>query len=71
MICIKSANLHLIEGQESITEYFFNTMEYPHIFCIICGTHTHYKSRSSSGKFCINIACIDGFNYYYLTNKNN
>ena len=69
MICIPSANLYLIEGQESMTEYFFNTMEYPHIFCIICGTHTHHKSRSSPGKYCINIACIDGFKSEYLANK--
>ena len=69
MICIPSDNLYLIEGQESMTEYFFNTMEYPHFFCIICGTHTHHKSRSSPGKFCINIACIDGFQSDYLTNK--
>ena len=69
MICIPFANLYLIEGQESMSEYFFNTMEYPHIFCIICGTHTHHKSRSSPGKFCINIACIDGFKSDYFTNK--
>ena len=69
MICIPYADLYLIEGQESMTEYFFNTMEYPHIFCIICGTHTHHKSRSSPGKICINIACIDGFKSEYLANK--
>ena len=34
MICIPSANLYLIEGQESMTEYFFNTMEYPHFFVL-------------------------------------
>ena len=62
MICIPSANLYLIEGQESMTEYFFNTMEYPHIFCIICGTHTHHKSRNNPAKICVNVACIDDFN---------
>ena len=56
-------------GNISITEYFFNTMEYPHFFCIICGIHTHHKSRSSPEKFCINIACIDGFQSDYLTYK--
>ena len=34
MICIPSANLYLIKGQESMTEYFFNTMEYPHNFVL-------------------------------------
>tara|TARA_B100001175_G_C18940445_1_gene371066 strand:- start:108 stop:503 length:396 start_codon:yes stop_codon:yes gene_type:complete len=69
MICIPSDNLYLIEGQESMTEYLFNTMEYPHIFCIICGTHTHHKSRSSPGKICINVACIDGFDFDYFSNR--
>ena len=51
-----------IEGFESVTEYVFNTTEAPHFFCIICGTHTHHKSRNNPNKICVNVACIDDFN---------
>ena len=62
MLCTMQENFTVIEGFESITEYVFNTTEAPHFFCIICGTHTHHKSRNDPSKICINVACIDDFN---------
>ena len=69
MVCVPLEDVVLIEGNESMTEYKFNSMDYPHVFCIICGTHTHHKNRSTPGKVCINVACINRFdinllNYY-------
>ena len=62
MVCVPSEALKIIEGNESITEYIFNTATSPHNFCIICGIHTHHQSRSRPNKICINVACIDGVN---------
>ena len=62
MISIAQENVKIIEGIESITEYVFNTAEAPHFFCIVCGTHTHHKSRNEPSKICINVACINNFN---------
>ena len=62
MICVSQKNVTVVEGFESITEYIFNTTEAPHFFCIICGTHTHHKSRNNPNKICINVACINDFN---------
>ena len=62
MISIAQENVKIIEGNESITEYVFNTSEAPHFFCIVCGTHTHHKSRNEPTKICINVACINNFN---------
>ena len=62
MICVPQENVTVVEGFESVTEYIFNSTEAPHFFCIICGTHTHHKSRNSPDKICINVACIDDFN---------
>ena len=68
MICVPSKNLILIKGKKFMTEYLFNSMQHPHFFCRICGTHTHHKSRSSPDKFCINIASIIGFDFDYFSN---
>ncbi|MBT4776843.1 MAG: GFA family protein [Rhodobacteraceae bacterium] len=62
MVCVPSEDLKIIEGNESITEYIFNTTTSPHNFCIVCGIHTHHQSRSRPDKICINVACIDGVN---------
>ena len=62
MLCTRKENITVVEGFESITEYVFNTAEAPHFFCIICGTHTHHKSRNNPGNICVNVACIDDFN---------
>ena len=62
MICTPQENITVVEGLESVTEYVFNTAESPHFFCIICGTHTHHKSRNNPGNICVNVACIDDFN---------
>ena len=62
MICIPKDKVTVVEGFESVTEYVFNTTEAPHFFCIICGTHTHHKSRNNPAKICVNVACIDDFN---------
>ena len=62
MLCTPQENINVVEGFESVTEYVFNTAEAPHFFCIICGTHTHHKSRNNPGNICVNVACIDDFN---------
>jgi hypothetical protein len=62
MICLPENNITVVEGFESITEYIFKTTEAPHFFCIICGTHTHHKSRNNPCNICVNVACIDDFN---------
>ena len=62
MLCTPQENITVVEGFESVTEYVFNTAEAPHFFCIICGTHTHHKSRNNPGNICVNVACIDDFN---------
>ena len=62
MLCTPRENITVVEGFESITEYVFNTAAAPHFFCIICGTHTHHKSRNNPSNICVNVACIDDFN---------
>ena len=64
MLCIPSNDVRVVEGRESITEYVFNTASSPHFFCIICGVHTHHKSRSRPNLTCVNVSCIDGLDIH-------
>ena len=62
MISVPLEDVLVISGMESMTEYTFKTDTSPHVFCIICGVHTHHKGRASPNNLCINVCCLEGFN---------
>ena len=61
MICVPTEDVLVISGIESMTEYTFRTETSPHVFCIVCGVHTHHKGRAAPNKLCINVCCLEGF----------
>ena len=50
----------LLQGDDALTEYRFNTGEARHYFCSVCGIYTHHKRRSNPRQLGINAACLDG-----------
>ncbi len=38
----------IIQGNEYLTSYEFNTMQAKHLFCKICGVQSFYQPRSNS-----------------------
>lgn len=68
-ICTKKGFIHLIvskeqfsllSGEESLTNYTFNTQTAKHLFCRICGIHSFYIPRSHPNNIDVNIRCLDG-----------
>lgn len=68
-ICTKKGFLHLIvppeqftllQGDEVLTTYKFNTGVAEHLFCRICGIHSFYRPRSHPNHIDVNIRCLDG-----------
>lgn len=68
-ICLKKGFLHLIvpperftllQGDDVLTTYTFNTGVAQHSFCRICGIHAFYRPRSHPDFFDVNIRCLDG-----------
>ena len=58
-----SANLSditVIQGEEALTLYQFNTHEAKHYFCSKCGIYTFHQRRSVPDQFGVNVACIEG-----------
>jgi hypothetical protein len=58
-----SANLgdiQIIEGEDVLTLYQFNTMEAKHYFCSKCGIYTHHQRRSNPNQYGVNAACLEG-----------
>jgi hypothetical protein len=67
-ICARSGFLHLIvpksrfrllQGEESITTYTFNTGVAQHFFCKVCGIKSFYVPRSDPDGVSVNARCLD------------
>jgi hypothetical protein len=67
-ICSKSGYLHLVvpksrfkllQGEESLTTYTFNTQVAKHFFCSVCGVKSFYVPRSHPDGYSVNARCLD------------
>ena len=68
-ICVKKGFLHLIvtqeqfnllQGEDVLKTYKFNTGIAQHKFCGICGIHAFYIPRSHPDCIDVNVRCLDG-----------
>lgn len=67
-ICRMSGFLHLIvprsrfrllRGEESLSEYRFNTGTARHLFCRQCGVKSFYVPRSNPDGYSVNLRCLE------------
>jgi hypothetical protein len=68
-ICHKKGIIHLIvplnrfkllQGEDCLSTYTFNTGTAKHHFCRICGIHSFYRPRSHPEGYDVNVRCLDG-----------
>jgi hypothetical protein len=67
-ICQKKGFIHLIvpadrfvllQGQDELSTYTFNTGTAKHHFCRNCGIHSFYRPRSHPDGYDVNVRCLD------------
>jgi hypothetical protein len=67
-ICSRSGYLHLIvprsrfkllQGEDNLTTYTFDTHEAKHLFCKTCGIKSFYIPRSHPDGYSVNLRCLD------------
>jgi len=67
-ICARTGYLHLVvprsrfrllQGDESLTTYTFNTGTAKHLFCSVCGIKSFYVPRSHPDGYSVNVRCLD------------
>ena len=67
-VCSKSGYLHLIvphqqfsllQGEENLTTYTFNSGVAKHFFCKTCGIKPFYVPRSNPDGMDVNVNCLD------------
>lgn len=49
----------IIQGEDKLSTYRFNTKSAEHHFCSVCGIYTHHRRRSNPGQLGVNVACIE------------
>ena len=69
-ICAKSGNIHvivpasrfeLLQGEEVLTRYTFNTGAARHLFCSVCGVKSFYIPRSNPDGVAVTWRCLDAW----------
>ena len=57
-------DFELLQGEEALGTYRFNTMTAEHRFCTSCGVHPFSRPRSHPGSYDVNARCLDeGFDF--------
>lgn len=49
----------ILEGEDALTTYQFNTMTAKHFFCSKCGIYTFHQRRSDPRQYGDNVACLE------------
>jgi hypothetical protein len=60
VVSAELGEVRVIEGEEDLTSYRFNTGTAQHFFCSRCGIYTHHQRRSNPNQYGVNVACLDG-----------
>jgi hypothetical protein len=59
-VSAEMGGVRILEGEEVLTRYRFNTRTAEHFFCSRCGIYTHHQRRSNPDQYGVNVACLDG-----------
>lgn len=58
-LIVRRSRFELLEGQDALTEYTFNTKTAKHLFCSTCGVKSFYVPRSHPDGYSVNVRCLD------------
>jgi hypothetical protein len=61
MAKIPERALSILEGEELLTLYEWNTRRAKHYFCRRCGIYVFHRKRAAPDHFGVNVHCLDGF----------
>ena len=62
------SGLRIVQGQETLRLYQFNTNTAKHYFCAVCGIYTHHQRRSNPDQYGYNVGCLEGVDPYDIPN---
>ncbi|HHX8524571.1 GFA family protein [Vibrio diabolicus] len=54
--------VRIVQGEDVLKLYQFNTCTAKHFFCGECGIYTHHQRRSDPSEYGYNVGCLEGVN---------
>jgi hypothetical protein len=60
------SGIRIVQGNDTLKLYQFNTMTAKHYFCSNCGIYTHHQRRSNPNEYSYNVGCLEGVNPFDL-----
>jgi hypothetical protein len=60
MAKVHESQLSILDGEDHLTVYQWNTGRAKHYFCSRCGIYTFHRKRAAPDHFGINVHCLDG-----------
>ena len=61
-LIVAAEHFRLLQGQDALTKYQFNTRTAIHYFCRTCGIKSFYVPRSHPNGYSVNARCLDNIN---------
>jgi len=58
-LIVPAEDFLLLQGEDSLSTYRFNTGVAEHRFCRVCGIHPFSRPRSHPGSYDVNARCLD------------
>ncbi|MFH4852919.1 GFA family protein [Vibrio diabolicus] len=58
--------IRIVQGEDVLKLYQFNTCTAKHFLCGECGIYTHHQRRSDPSEYGYNVGCLEGVNPYEL-----
>ncbi|HTH95390.1 MAG TPA: GFA family protein [Rhodocyclaceae bacterium] len=65
---VPDTGIRIIQGEESLRLYQFNTRIAKHYFCGQCGIYTHHQRRSRPDVYGYNVGCLEGIDPFLIEN---
>ena len=61
-----ASQLTILQGEDALTLYQFNTRVARHFFCRHCGVYPFHQTRKDPQRWRANIGCLEGIDPYTL-----
>lgn len=63
---VPRSGVRILQGEDALRLYQFNTNVARHYFCAHCGIYTHHQRRSDPTQYGYNVGCLEGINPFLL-----
>jgi hypothetical protein len=58
-VIVPESRFRIVQGEDRLTSYRFNTGVANHLFCATCGVKAFYRPRSNPDGWSVNARCLD------------